>query len=139
MSLKNSVGLIAKQLPKSLYNYMAGLHSSPFQRLMIAEINGFYIVMDAEKAFIKGGPERGEIVKPALILASKDRVAIDAVGVAILRLYGSTREVMKGKIFELEQIKRAVELGVGVNPPEKIGLIPLDGFSQKISEKIKTF
>jgi len=66
-------------------------------------------------------------------------VAIDAVGVAILRLYGSTREVMKGKIFEFEQIKRAVELGVGVNSPEKIDLIPLDEFSQEMSERIKTF
>jgi len=143
MSLKNSVGLIAKQPPKSLYNYMAELHSSPFQRLMIAEINRFYkvdlVVMDAEKAFIKGGPEKGEIVKPNLILASRDRVAIDAVGVAILRLYGSTKEVMRGKIFELEQIKRAVELGVGVSSPEKIDLISLDEFSQEMSEKIKTF
>jgi len=141
LSLKNSVGLIAKQLPGNPYNYMVELHSSPFQRLMIAEINRFYkvdlIVMDAEKAFVKGGPEKGEIVEPKLILASNDRVAIDAVGVAILRLYGSTKEVMKGKIFELEQIKRAAELGVGVDSPEKIDLIPLDDFSEKAAEKIK--
>ena len=36
-SLKNSVGLIAKRLPGTIYNYMWELHGSPYQRLMIAE------------------------------------------------------------------------------------------------------
>ncbi|MEM2842713.1 MAG: DUF362 domain-containing protein [Candidatus Bathyarchaeia archaeon] len=67
-SLKNSVGLIAKQLPGNPYNYIAELHLSPFQRFMISEINRFYkvdlIVMNAEKAFVKGSPEKGEVVKP---------------------------------------------------------------------------
>ena len=38
LSLKNSVGLVAKQVPGDDYNYMGELHSSPHQRLMIAEI-----------------------------------------------------------------------------------------------------
>lgn len=88
MSLKNSIGMVAKRVPGIMYDYMWELHSSPYQRLMIAEVNRFYktdlIVMDAVKAFVNGGPERGKIVEPNLLLASKDRVAIDAVGVAIL-------------------------------------------------------
>jgi len=40
--------------------------------------------MDGIKAFISGGPEKGELIEPNLLLASEDRVAIDAVGVAIL-------------------------------------------------------
>lgn len=87
MSLKNSVGLVAKRVPGGLYNYMWELHGSPYQRLMIAEINKFYkvdfVFMDAIKAFVSGGPERGTVVEPNLLLASRDRVAIDAVGVAI--------------------------------------------------------
>jgi uncharacterized protein (DUF362 family) len=51
MSLKNSVGLVAKRVPGGLYNYMWELHGSPYQRQMIAEINKFYkvdyVVMDA--------------------------------------------------------------------------------------------
>ncbi len=140
MSLKNSVGLVAKRIPGGLYDYMFELHGSPFQRLMIAEINKFYdvdlVVMDAMKAFINRGPERGELVEPNLLLASVDRVAIDAVGVAILRIYGSTRNVMKGRIFDLAQIRRAAELGVGVESPEEVKLTPIDEQSRTIAEEI---
>ena len=142
MSLKNSVGMVAKRPPGDVYDYMLELHASPFQRSMIAEINRFYdidlIIMDASKAFVEGGPDRGEMVEPGVILASADRIAIDAVGAAILRSYGSTKEVMEGKIFELEQIRRAVELGIGVNSADRIDLIPLDDSCQDIANKVKS-
>ena len=138
MSLKNSVGLVAKRVPGELYDYMAELHTSPFQRLMIAEINRFYrndlIIMDATKGFVNGGPERGELVQPNIILAGKDRVAIDAVGVALLRSYGSTPAVTNGRIFSLEQISRAAELGVGVRSASGIKLVSLDDISEKTVE-----
>jgi uncharacterized protein (DUF362 family) len=135
MSLKNSVGLVPKRDPEGLYDFMAELHNSPFQRHMIAEINRFYdvdlVIMDATKAFVNGGPDRGEVVEPNLIIASADRIAIDAVGVALLRSYGSTPEVMKGRIFELEQISRAAELGMGTASASAIKLVPLDDESEK--------
>ena len=124
MSLKNSVGLVAARPKGTSHDYMHELHTSPYQRLMIAEINKFYktnlILMDAEQGFSQGGPDQGVLIKPGLFLASTDRVAIDAVGVAILRLYGTTPEVMKGRIFEQEQIAHAATLGVGVDSAEKI-------------------
>jgi len=141
MSLKNSVGLVAKRDPSGFYEYMAELHTSPFQRQMIAEINRFYkvdlIIMDATEAFVNGGPDQGELVRPNLILASSDRVAMDAVGVALLRCYGSTLEVMKGRIFELAQISRAAELGVGVKSASAIELVPLDDKSEENARKIR--
>jgi len=141
MSLKNSVGLVAKRDPSGAYDYMIELHTSPFQRLMIAEVNRFYrvdmVIMDATEGFVNGGPEQGELVKPDLMLASKDRVAIDAVGVAILRSYGTTPEVTRGSIFDLEQIRRAAELGVGVTSPSSIKLVSLDRESEKASETIQ--
>jgi len=141
MSLKNSVGLIAKSVPGEHYDYMTELHSSPYQRLMIAEINRFYsvdlVIMDAIEGFVKGGPESGELVKPNLLLASSDRVAIDAVGVALLRSYGTTQEVMKGSIFDQEQISRAAELGVGVRSPTNIRLVPLDAKSVKVAQELQ--
>jgi uncharacterized protein (DUF362 family) len=110
---------------------------------MIGEINAFYAidlaVMDAVEAFTTGGPDKGDLVRPGLMLASRDRVALDAVGVAILRSYGSTRDVMKGDIFELDQIRRAAEIGVGVSSAEDIELVPLnDGAVEKV-EEIKGF
>jgi hypothetical protein len=54
------------------------------------------------------------------------------VGVAILRRYGSTDEVMGGSIFELDQIKRAAELGIGVSSADSISLIPVNDEAQGI-------
>jgi len=140
LSLKNSVGLVAKRVPGTIYDYMWELHGSPFQRLMIAEINRHYradlVVMDGIEAFVSGGPEKGEVVEPNLLLASEDRVAIDAVGVAILRMYGANGHVAKGSIGQ-EQIRRAAELGVGFKSASEIRLTPLDAESRGVAEKIE--
>jgi len=141
LSLKNSVGLVAKRLPGSLYDYMAELHISPYQRYMIAEINQHYsvdlVLMDATEAFVDGGPEKGKAVESRLLLAAKDRVAMDAVGVALLRYYGTTRSVSKGKIFDQDQIHRASELGVGVKSTDEINLIPVNSESVEFGLKIE--
>ena len=142
LSLKNSVGLVAKRLPGTIYNYMWELHGSPYQRLMIAEINNHYrcdmVIMDALQAFTDGGPEKGTLVEPELMLSSPDRVAVDAVGIAILRGYGSTKNVMNGRIFELPQIQRAGELGVGVDSPDRIEIIPVSDESIEASDELST-
>ncbi|UCC19503.1 MAG: DUF362 domain-containing protein, partial [Promethearchaeota archaeon] len=106
LSLKNAVGLVAKQ-------YMSELHSSRHQRKMIAEINAVYkpdlIIMDGVISFIDRGPMEGTRKEANVFLAGTDKVAVDAVGVAILRILGTTPEVSKGSIFNQDQIKRAVE------------------------------
>jgi uncharacterized protein (DUF362 family) len=98
--------------------------------------------MDGTSAFISGGPEKGEVVEPNLLLASEDRVAMDAVGVSILRIYGATKHIGKGSIFELDQIRRAVELDIGIKSASEIRLTPLNdesrGFMQKIESELIT-
>jgi uncharacterized protein (DUF362 family) len=141
LSLKNSVGLVAKRVPGELYDYMWELHTSPFQRHMVAEINLQYpvnlVLMDGIRAFITGGPEKGEIAEPNLLLASADRVALDAVGVALLRIYGASGNVGKDKIFELDQLRRAAELGFGVKSAKEIVLKPLNENAKMDVEKIQ--
>lgn len=141
LSLKNSVGLAAKRVPDDSYNYMSELHGSPHQRRMIAEINSTYqpalIVLDGVDAFVSGGPERGKQVNAEVILAGTDRIAIDAVGVALLRHYGTTPEVSAGKIFEQEQIARAVELGLGISGPDQIEFVTGDPDSADYVKKIR--
>jgi uncharacterized protein (DUF362 family) len=141
MSLKNSVGLIAKTVPHAIHNYMQELHSSPDQRKMIAEINAAYnvdlVIMDAVDAFRKGGPESGDPIHPGLLLASNDRVAIDATGIALLRYYGSTSEVMRGRIFDLDQIARAAELEVGAASVDDIDLVGLDSEGERMAAALE--
>jgi len=133
MSLKNSVGMVRR-------NYMDELHSSPFQRQMIAEINKAYstdlIVMDGIDVFISGGPMRGLEAHAGIIVAGTDRIAIDAVGVAMLRLLGTTPEVENGKVFQQDQIARAVEIGIGIKSPDDILFVTGDRESSLLGEKL---
>jgi uncharacterized protein (DUF362 family) len=141
LSLKNSVGFAAKQVGGSGYNFMNELHSSPNQRVMIAEINRTYapalIVMDGVEAFTNGGPDRGNVVRPEVVLAGRDRIALDAVGVAILRLYGTTPQVSAGGVFEQAQIARAVELDLGVRRPEDVRIMTADAASEAFAANIR--
>jgi uncharacterized protein (DUF362 family) len=141
ISLKNSVGMAAKRVPGDPWDYMGELHASPDQRLMIAEINTAYtpalIVLDGVEAFVNSGPESGKRVWAEVVLASADRVAIDAVGVAALRSLGTTSQVSEGRIFQQEQIARAVELGLGVDGPGKITLVTGDGESEAYAAHIQ--
>lgn len=141
LSLKNSVGLAAKTVPGLDYNFMHELHSSPDQRRMIAEINAAYkpdlIVLDGVQAFVNGGPDQGKLVTSNVILAGTDRIAIDAVGVALLRHFGTTPEVSQGAIFEQQQIARAVQLDIGVNSPRQIELVTGDKESAEYAKVIR--
>jgi uncharacterized protein (DUF362 family) len=141
LSMKNSVGLVAKKVPGGLYDYMWELHTSPYQRQMIAEINSNYnvdfVLMDGIKAFTTGGPDKGTLVEPNLLLASRDRVAIDAVGVAILKMYGAKGKVGEADIFEQAQLHRAAELGFGVKSAAEIQLTPLNDESKVEAERIE--
>lgn len=142
LSLKNSVGFAAKYVPGNSYNFMRELHSSPDQRRMIAEINTAYkpdlIVLDGVQAFTNGGPDQGKMVQSNVILAGTDRVAIDAVGVALLRYFGTTPEVSQGAIFDQEQIARAVQLKIGVSSPKQIELVTGDKESAEYAKLIRT-
>jgi uncharacterized protein (DUF362 family) len=141
MSLKNSVGMVAKHNLVDNYDFMRELHSSPHQRRMIAEINTAYtpylIVLDGVEAFISGGPDNGRRVLSEVVLAGTDRVAIDAVGVALLRYHGCQTEVARGKTFQQDQIKRAVQLGLGVESPHKIEFLTGDDDSAAYATRIK--
>lgn len=137
LSLKLAVGMV----PRREYSYMSTLHSSPHQRKMIAEINAAFrtdlIVLDGVEAFVDGGPDVGTRVNANVMLAGDDRVAIDAVGVAILRHLGTTPEVSQGPIFAQEQIARAVELGVGGDSPDKIKIVTGDDASEEYARHIR--
>ena len=79
------------------------------------------------------------MVEPGLLLASQDRVAIDAVGVAILKMYGAKGKVGEADVFEQDQLKRAAELGFGVKSPDEIHLTPLNSASQADVDQIGQF
>jgi uncharacterized protein (DUF362 family) len=127
MSLKNSIGMIAGTIPGENYDYMDELHTANYIRRMIADVNMAYtpdlVVIDGVDAFTDGGPWDGTLAHPGVLLLGTDRVAVDAVGVAILRLLGTTRAVSQWGVFDQEQLFRAVQLGLGVGSWDKIEII----------------
>lgn len=140
MSLKNSVGMVARYGPDG-YDYMQELHASRYQRPMIAEINTAYhpalVVVDGVEAFTSGGPDQGKRVRAEVVLAGTDRVALDAVGVAILRLFGTTPEVARGRVFAQAQIARAVSLGLGISAPEEIEFLTDDAAGAEYAARVR--
>jgi uncharacterized protein (DUF362 family) len=138
LSLKLHVGVVPTS--RHGYDYMRELHSSPHQRKMIAEINEPFkpalVILDGLDAFVDGGPMTGKPAKGEVFLAATDRVAMDAVGVAILKFLGSNRSIMKPRIFEQEQIFRGAELGLGASSPSEIDLVPGDVNSREYRDQV---
>lgn len=133
LSLKLSVGILPSL-------HMQELHGSADINKMIAEINLAYkpklIIMDGITTFIDGGPSKGTEKRGDVMLAGTDRIAVDAVGTAILKDLESPRII--GDIFEQKQIKHAVNLNIGIKGPDQIEFVTGDEISRKYSEKLKT-
>lgn len=139
MALKLAVGIIPDKATTP--NYMRQLHGSPDMRKKIAEINLAYdpdlYLIDGVEAFTQGGPSTGTRVQANVTLVSTDPVAIDAVGVAILKVLGSKPVIMDTPVFQLEQIARAAELNLGVSDPGQIKIISDDKKGRSFADKIK--
>jgi uncharacterized protein (DUF362 family) len=138
MSLKLHVGVVPTN--RNGYPYMSELHGSPHQRKLIAELNSPFkpdlVILDGIDAFVDGGPATGTRAKGNAFLAATDRVAIDAVGLAILKSLGSNAQIMNTKIFEQEQIARATEIGLGATSPSEIEVVAGNAESQSYRDSI---
>ena len=134
MSMKLSVGAVHRK------HMFPQLHNSPDMRKMIAEINIAYkpqlIVLDGVEVFTDGGPMEGTRKKANVIIAGTDRVAIDAVGLSILKEQGSNSTIMGRKVFEQDQMKHAVAIGLGVSGPDEIGVLTKDSESKAYADKL---
>ncbi len=134
MSLKLSVGLTPKPIRRTM-------HSSPDMRRMIAELNTGYrpdlIVLDGIVAFTDGGPSRGQLKQGDVMIAGTDRVAVDAVGLAMLKYLGANQAIMGRKIFEQEQMARAVELKLGVESADAIDIVTRDAESKATADSLR--
>lgn len=134
MALKLSVGLTPRRIRRPM-------HQSPDMRRMIAELNLGYrpdlIVLDGVTAFTDGGPSSGEEKRGDVMIMGADPVAVDAVGLAVLKDLGSNEAIMSRGIFEQEQMIRAVEIGLGVGSPDRIELITPDTASQAYADRLR--
>jgi uncharacterized protein (DUF362 family) len=118
LSLKLAVGFLGFQQRRDLH--MAFLEEK------IAELNlavhPDLIIMDGRKCFVTGGPDKGLVKEPNLILASGDRIATDVEALKVLKSYRANNR-LNMDVWEFPQIKHAVDLGLGVEKEDEIEVV----------------
>lgn len=79
------------------------------------------IIMDGRRCFISGGPDKGEIRTPRVVLSSGDRVALDVEALKIIESYKESS--LEDDPWSYTQIRRAAELGLGVKDEQEYRVI----------------
>jgi uncharacterized protein (DUF362 family) len=117
MSLKLAMGFVR-------HRDRLGMHARNL-REKLADLNlaigPDLIILDGRRAFISGGPSKGELREPGLVLASGDRIALDVEALKIIQGYKDHN--LKAGPWDLPLIKRAVELGLGARSEEEYEVV----------------
>jgi uncharacterized protein (DUF362 family) len=91
------------------------LHASHLEQ-KIAEISLCWqpnlIIMDGRKAFVSGGPAKGQLVEPEVVLASGDLVAIDVEAIKVLLAYEANNKLVADP-WQSPQVVTALKHGLG--------------------------
>ena len=69
--------------------------------------------MDCRKAFVSGGPDKGQLVEPGLLLASGNLVAIDVEAIKMILASGAKNRAFEDP-WQSSQIVTALKYGLGV-------------------------
>jgi uncharacterized protein (DUF362 family) len=97
-------------------------------------------IVDGTVAMIEGGPWEGPSAPTGLIIASRDAVAADVVGLGIIKAFGRWPAVVGKSPWEQKQIRHALALGLGA-PAERIRLriAPGDATFTALMERVREF
>jgi uncharacterized protein (DUF362 family) len=139
-SLKNLVGITHPRYRPSV-TFLAGDWHERIAELNLA-VHPQLTIADATTIMIAGGPTSGTPAQADLLLFSGDRIALDAVGLALIRSFGSWPKVTERGVWEQRQIRKAIELGLGIKGPDQIEMVfesttgPDENF-QRLIEKIR--
>jgi uncharacterized protein (DUF362 family) len=120
IALKNFVGA-------THYRQRPYLVSRSHWEEVIAELNLAYTpdlnIVDGTRLMVEEGPWKGRAVDANLIVATGDRIAADVVGLGILKHYSQIPQIRKVSVWEQRQVRRAIELGLGIAEKDEIELL----------------
>jgi uncharacterized protein (DUF362 family) len=118
LSLKSIVGLTDALGRDRLHNGERALTINE----KIAELNLAYtadlIILDGMKCFVTKGPSEGKLACPGVVIAAGDRVAVDAVGVAILKQFNA-ENIANRRISDHKQLQWGDHIGLGTLDPNR--------------------
>lgn len=135
--LKNLVG-IAHPRNRPSVTFLAGNWHERIAELNLG-VHPHLNIADGTTIMIAGGPTSGTPAQADLLLLSGDRVALDAVAVALIRSYRAWPKVMGGTVWSQRQIKRAGELGLGAPGVDGMELVAAstDGSSRPFDRLVQ--
>jgi uncharacterized protein (DUF362 family) len=135
MTMKNLFGLVHPDSREAQFHGHPDNDADParFERAF-AQMNLAFAptlnVMDALLSRTTGGPTPpGDVAETDMVLFGRDRVAMDAVGLAILKVYGTEPHIEDKPVWDQVQLAEAARLGFGVSGPDGITLVG-DGISE---------
>ncbi|MFW5792184.1 MAG: DUF362 domain-containing protein [Desulfohalobiaceae bacterium] len=110
---------------------------------VVAELNLAYRpdlnIVDGTRSMVAGGPWEGTVADTNLIMAGADRLACDVVGLGLIKSFGQWPRLAQASPWEMRQVKRAVELGLGAAGGDQVELVTesLDGdpgFAERMTQ-----
>jgi len=127
MSMKNNVGVV-RNSSRPRMHFPRGLKERLAEISLV--VRPSLVVMDGREGFTDGGPDSGDLARTGFIAAGSDPVAIDAIGLAHLRLEGANPAIGEGSVWKIPMMKRAALIGLGVGSEQAIDLVGADPESE---------
>ena len=109
LSLKHTIGFLSKRDRSRIHDTHIEERVAEINKAVTPDI----VFVDARKCFVSGGPAKGRVRKPGVILASTDRVALDVEGLKILSSFFAFNRLLRDP-WKHTQIRKAVDLELGV-------------------------
>ena len=123
MAMKNFIGVIDSDSRRYYHRVRAQQGYDAFAALiaeMSLAIRPSLHILDGTSAFVAGGPSDGTVVHPRLVIASRDMLATDVTGLAVLRHHGTGAEIQDHSPWTQPKIRYGIALGLGVKGPGEI-------------------
>jgi len=97
---------------------------------VIAELNLAYTpdlnIVDGTRLMMEGGPWKGRACDANILIATGDRIAADILGLGILKHYSGLTHIREVDVWDQRQVKRAMELKLGITKESEIRLEEMD-------------
>lgn len=125
MAMKNFIGVIDAD-SRRYYHRIRGEQGYDAFAALMAEmslaVRPSLHILDGTSAFVSGGPSSGRAVHPRLVIASRDLLATDVTGLALLRHHGTDPAIQDHSPWSQPKIRYGMALGLGVTGVDRIDL-----------------
>jgi len=123
MAMKNFIGVIDADSRRYYHRVRSEQGYDAFAVLMAEMSLAFrpaLHILDGTAAFVDGGPSSGKVVHPRLVIASRDLLATDVAGLAVLRQHGTLAAIQDLSPWAQPKIRHGAALGLGAASMDRI-------------------